>query len=1120
MLRSAILLGLLCGACDDVASNGADALACAPGFLGFNGACLDDDECARAESPCGADERCINEIGTFHCEPCVGGCGVQCPSGAHDGGDGTCVPLGTCQAGYALSETGACLPVAACSDDDKEDDDDWASAQALAADGTAEGMVCPADQDVFAVDAVGPCPLVAVLQFRHGEGDLDLVLLDAQGRQLGVADSQDDDERLVAPTAVTGRLYVVVAGFEQAMAAYRLVVSTEGHDGGDGQCVPQGLCSIGHALDDAGACRRCLPNYHDGGLGTCVPVGSCSRGRHDGGDGACVALNACSPAFQLSLAGNCRPTATCPPGQVDDGTGACGATCAVGFHDGGDRSCSPLGRCALAFQDAGDGTCRPLGECVPGFTPNAAGTCLGIALCPADDRWEPNPDPARATPLAAGARVDGVVCAADQDVYAVTTDGACPVSFLLRSAAAEGDLDLDLLADPGDGSPSTLLARADSSGDDERVTIQPPESTPLFARVSGFEGAQARYTLRADVVGHDGGDGACRPLGTCAPGYLLGADGRCGTCARGLHDGGDGTCVPVGQCGVGYQDGGEGTCVGLGRCSRGFGDGGAGQCVVAGTCSAGFHDGGGACVPLDRCLPGRALEAGDCVCPEGLRPGGGGGCQPAEVCDPGFHEGGAGWCLAEDVCADGHHLTPEAQCVPTVACSGGNHDNGRSVCVVSGCADGFQLGGDGRCVAAGHCNAGARLDGAGLCTSGACAPGFRATAGGLCVLALACPADDPGEPDGAFERARPLEVGRPLYGTMCAGDLDLFRVEPTENCNQVARLRFSNAEGDLDLERVEPLMGAAEQAAVLLTSATTADLERLPLGGAGPTWVRVRGFRGASAAYVLDVVADPAGCGLADDPCGPGRRDDGTGVCAPQGTCAAGFRDGGDGTCLPPGVCVPGYHDGGDGACYAADRCAPDHHLEPGGTCPRTVGCPDDQHDDGQGRCALLGVCAAGFTNGGAGACVARGACSLGYHDTGTGVCGPEGTCSAGRVINAAGTCVAPLACPAEGAGEPGRPLADGDRRFSVSCSAQGETYILSLLAGCAANLRLDFAGLEGDLALEVLDEAGDLLERVDTANDGERIGLPAGGAARLGIRVRGDLGVRYVLSLTTRCGD
>jgi len=134
---------------------------------------------------------------------------------------------------------------------------------------------------------------------------------------------------------------------------------------------------------------------------------------------------------------------------------------------------------------------------------------------------------------------------------------------------------------------------------------------------------------------HDGGGGACIPVGACLDGFHDGGNGACvpaGECVQGMWDGGDGTCVPQGQCApnfrpdpfnlvpcvpaceAGEHDGGDGECIPEGECAEGFHDGGDGRCFALGECLGGFWDGGdGTCVPEGQCARRFMNVNGVCV---------------------------------------------------------------------------------------------------------------------------------------------------------------------------------------------------------------------------------------------------------------------------------------------------------------------------------------------------------------------------------------------------------------------------------------------------------------------------------------------------------------------------
>lgn len=192
--------------------------------------------------------------------------------------------------------------------------------------------------------------------------------------------------------------------------------------------------------------------------------------------------------------------------------------------------------------------------------------------------------------------------------------------------------------EPGaNGSNASIQTTAEPAG-----ANCPDGGTKIEILVDGvIQEGQTRYVCNGsngrdgcDSGYHDGGDGACVPIGTCATGH---------------HDGGDGSCVPVGTCATAHHDGGDGRCVAQGNCSNGYHDDGTGVCVASG-CAEGFHDGGD------------------------------GRCAAQGKCSSGYHNNGVGVCVASG-CASGFHDGGDVDCVATGTCSGGYKLNGSGACV-------------------------------------------------------------------------------------------------------------------------------------------------------------------------------------------------------------------------------------------------------------------------------------------------------------------------------------------------------------------------------------------------------------------------------------------------------
>lgn len=1151
---------------DDGAGGCAPVGTCADGFV------VDaDGDCVPAGCPAGqhdgGDGACV-PLGA--CSPgfvidedegdCVRAPPQMCPEGSHDGGDGTCVPLGSCVFGHRIIDD-VCVALSCPEDDAGEPDDQPDDARAL--DGVVEGIACPADPDVFAVEPGGACRLRIALELGPGTPPM-VQVADPRGMRLPV--ESEGEGAVVA--VIDGPVTVIITG---EAVVYRLTAELTDHDGGDGTCVPLETCVEGYALDPAGGCTlcapgfrdggdgscvaadRCAPGFHEGGDGTCVAEGTCAPGFRDGGDGSCVgqaepcvpgfrdggggvcvAAGRCAPGFSLDVLDRCRPAVDCPEGSRDDGTGACApidVPCAPDHHPGGgeEPACLPIGDCAIGFSDRGDTECVEAGRCLPDRAPDRADNCLGPLMCPFNDGFEPNQLVDEAPSIEPGL-IDGILCGADVDVFRFEPPGGCAFRVILRHAIEDGDLSLVVAGEAGGD-----FQQAATPTDDERLVIA-GDAGPYVITVTGANVESIRYGLRIDLDGHDGGDGTCVPLGECSPGHVLELDGRCGGCADGFHDGGTGACVPLGTCSSGFHDGdGDGpgdTCVPEGTCLRGFQDGGQGVCRPEGVCDqfAGFFDrGDGVCVgPGAPCAPGYERDFFDrCVCPIDRQDGGDGQCVERGTCSPGFQSDGTGRCTPLGVCAEEHHYTPWGACRATdPACPAGTIDDGTGRCAPA-CAPGFRDGGDGACTAPPACALDFHDGGDGDCRPiGACAEGFSPTPDGACLIDSAC--QDLEAPPFALAPELPLD-GR-VDGIFCGPDVSaLYRLEVPADCGAVVELNHARVERDLDL-----LLYDFDEA-LIATEETLADQERMVLapGPERTLFVRVRPFPPdgeGTGRFSLMFRRDPLRCPGA---CPDGQRSDGAGGCVgPDAPCAPGFRDDGQGECVPGDRCAAGYHDDGFGHCGPFDRCAPGAVYDLDRGCRPAIECGAGEFDNGLGACA--DVCAVGHRDDGSGACSAPPICAEGFLDDGAGRCAElaaPGDCPDGFTPDANGLCLAAM-CPEFG-GDPGdapqtatpldlRPGSTTRIDGALCIDDFGDLYAVELRAGCRIGASLRFDHDRRDLSLAILDANGRPRAQADTATDRELIGdwAEVDSSVRVAVQpVRADgLEVLYRLDLRLDC--
>lgn len=80
------------------------------------------------------------------------------------------------------------------------------------------------DQDYFTITSIGATTPTIRIEFTHAEGDLDLVLFDSSGTQLGISNGILDFEQLSTPLTNGETLTIQVFGFNGASNAYRLLI--------------------------------------------------------------------------------------------------------------------------------------------------------------------------------------------------------------------------------------------------------------------------------------------------------------------------------------------------------------------------------------------------------------------------------------------------------------------------------------------------------------------------------------------------------------------------------------------------------------------------------------------------------------------------------------------------------------------------------------------------------------------------------------------------------------------------------------------------------------------------------------------------------------------------------
>lgn len=139
-------------------------------------------------------------------------------------GPGTLIVRVTAEGDISLNNNSVSKTIqvgAACQNDGAEPNDNILKATAIAAGNVEKRRICPGDEDWFRI--ADPAGKTAELTFSHALGDLDLIVYDENGADVGHSETARDVERVVLPAS--GTAYIRVKGADASVSNdYELVV--------------------------------------------------------------------------------------------------------------------------------------------------------------------------------------------------------------------------------------------------------------------------------------------------------------------------------------------------------------------------------------------------------------------------------------------------------------------------------------------------------------------------------------------------------------------------------------------------------------------------------------------------------------------------------------------------------------------------------------------------------------------------------------------------------------------------------------------------------------------------------------------------------------------------------
>ena len=388
-------------------------------------------------------------------------------------GDGThyvrVSAIDAAEALYRLRTELSCVPpdnLDCDADDPFEPDDELGQARQVQSGVAVEGILCDeAKPDQFTIAAPANCEINGRLEFVHAVGNLGLVLVDSVGQQLAISQTSNSVETIRTQVRSEGMYIFQVVG-EASATPYRLTASVS--------CQPRTLCE-----DDA-AEPNDRPNQR-----APLPVGPFHGALCDGDP----------DYFELVLGPGCEVEAIVTldhaAGNID-----------LGIFDGGvpiELSGSGNDRERIVFRTD---VARDLGLVVfsePGvsndYVLEAFVDCEQAGLnCEVDDPWAPNGGIDTAAPLNAGNVVDGIVCEAAEDFYAIDVPRGCKLLVELATLIEDGNLDL-VVYDPD----RTRVMSTNDVNDVESLVYPATVTGTHYIAVDPINTASNRYRLGVDI---------------------------------------------------------------------------------------------------------------------------------------------------------------------------------------------------------------------------------------------------------------------------------------------------------------------------------------------------------------------------------------------------------------------------------------------------------------------------------------------------------------------------------------------------------------------------------------------------------------------------------------------
>ena len=383
-----------------------------------------------------------------------------------------------------VCQDGICVEIPPCEEDPFEENDILSEAPNLGPGNWQDLKICPLDPDLYAIQICEGGQLNAGISFTHAQGDLNLLLLDAQINELAHSITENDGEALSWVSSDNQIIFLGVFSYQESRNSYDLDLEILGCD--------QQLC-----VDDELEENDTLQSARPIGAGIHQDLMICANDPDYYSIQLCEGGSLTADLSFLHAEGDL---------DLQLWEGETLLLRSAGYEDGESLRFSAEHLSELQLQVLGHRGVEnryDLDIQIQGCQCTRDSECPDAQICEAglceiciSDLEEPNNDLSSAELLSPGSSGLRRLCPNEEDWYMIPVCAGGELRAEMSFLHAEGDLELTLQDSEG-----LRLAWAMSSSDDELITYTAEQDTWAALRVFQVVGDSNSYTLDLSIQG-------------------------------------------------------------------------------------------------------------------------------------------------------------------------------------------------------------------------------------------------------------------------------------------------------------------------------------------------------------------------------------------------------------------------------------------------------------------------------------------------------------------------------------------------------------------------------------------------------------------------------------------